>query len=86
MVGTPIFHLFDKGPAPVAPYSHAVEVDGWIQLTGLLPNNPSDDALPLPEGIAAQTVRTMENLKLNSWGFGAWAGARVIGENLPHAF
>lgn len=51
----PIFHLFAKGPAPVAPYCHAVEVDGWIQLTGLLANHPEDDSLPLSEGIEAQT-------------------------------
>ena len=63
-MGNPKFHLFDKGPAPVAPYSHAVEVDGWIQLTGLLPNHPDDDSLPLPHGIEAQTSRTMENLKI----------------------
>ena len=63
-MGTPIFHLFERGPAPVAPYSHAVEVDGWIQLTGLLPNDPEDDSRPLPEGIEAQTQLTMENLKL----------------------
>jgi len=63
-VGDPKFHTFDKGPTPVAPYSHAVEVDGWVQLTGLLANYPGDDSQPLPEGIEAQTKRTMENLKI----------------------
>jgi len=35
-----------------------------VQLTGLLPNYPGDDSQPLPEGIEAQTTRTMENLKI----------------------
>ena len=48
----------------MAPYSHAVESDGWIQLTGQIPNHPEDDSRPLPEGIEAQTERTMENLKI----------------------
>ena len=29
-----IFHNFDDAPTHVAPFSHAVECDGWIQLTG----------------------------------------------------
>ena len=63
-MGDPTFHISEQGPTPVAPYSHAVEVEGWIHLTGLLPNHPDDDSRPLPEGIEAQTARTMENLKI----------------------
>jgi len=59
-----IFHLFDRAAKPVAPYSHAVEADGWVFLTGQIPNDPADDDRPLPDGIEAQTRRTMENLKL----------------------
>ncbi len=33
----PDFHLFAKGPRPVAPFSHAVEADGWVILTGQMP-------------------------------------------------
>ncbi len=60
----PIFHMFESAARPVAPYSHAVEVDGWILLTGQIPNDPADDATPFPDGIGAQTHRVMENLKL----------------------
>ena len=58
-----IFHMFEAAAAPVAPYSHAVEVDGWVQLTGQIPNDPEDDDAPLPDGIEAQTRRVMENLR-----------------------
>jgi reactive intermediate/imine deaminase len=47
---------------PVAPYSHAVEVDGWLFIRGQIPNDPSDDNAPLPDGIEAQTRRVMEGL------------------------
>ena len=58
----PIFHNFDAAPTHVAPFSHAVEADGWIQLTGQMPTDPNDDSAPLPEGIEAQTRRVMDNL------------------------
>ena len=60
----PIFHLPAAAPKPVAPFSHAVEADGWVQLTGQMPTDPDDDAEPLPDGIAAQTRRVMDNLVL----------------------
>jgi len=59
---TPVFHMLAGAPKPVAPYSHAVEVDGWVFLTGQIPNAPGHDRAPLPEGIEAQTRQTMENL------------------------
>ena len=62
-MSAPIFHMLAGAPAPVAPYSHAVEVDGWVMITGQLATDPDDDAAPLPEGVEAQTVKTMENLK-----------------------
>lgn len=46
----------------MAPYSHAVEVDGWIALTGQIPARPGDDAVP--DGIEAQTRQVMDNLAL----------------------
>lgn len=60
----PDFHLFDAAPRPVAPFSHAVETDGWVMLTGQMPTDPADPDAPLPEGIEAQTVRVIENLAL----------------------
>jgi reactive intermediate/imine deaminase len=66
----PFFHMLAAAPTPVAPFSHAVEVDGWVFLTGQMPTDPDEDALPLPEGIEAQTRRVMENLKLVLHGVG----------------
>ncbi len=51
-------------PTPVAPFSHAVEADGWVFVTGQMPTDPADDAAPLPAGIEAQTRRVMDNLVL----------------------
>ncbi len=59
-----IFHNFPAAPQPVAPFSHAVEADGWVQLTGQMPTDPDDDSKPLPDGIEAQTRRVMDNLVL----------------------
>jgi len=56
------FMMIPGAPAPVAPFSHAVEVDGWVFLTGQMPTDPRDDAAPLPTGIEAQTRRVMDNL------------------------
>lgn len=58
----PLFHTLTAAPKPVAPYSHAVEADGWVFLTGQVPTDPIDDEAPLPEGIEAQTRRVMDNL------------------------
>ncbi|MEL6127340.1 MAG: RidA family protein [Pseudomonadota bacterium] len=55
---------------PIAPFSHAVEADGWVMLTGQMPTDPDAPDAPLPEGIAAQTVRVMENLRLVLEGIG----------------
>ena len=60
----PVFHVFPAAPEPVAPFSHAVEADGWVQLTGQMPTDPMDPAKPLPDGIEAQTRRVMDNLAL----------------------
>lgn len=58
------------GPRPVAPFSHAVEAEGWVLLTGQMPTDPNDPDAPLPEGIAAQTRRVMDNLGLVLGGLG----------------
>ncbi|WP_221181480.1 RidA family protein [Histidinibacterium lentulum] len=66
----PLFHMIAGGPRPVAPFSHAVEADGWVMLTGQMPTDPQAPDAALPEGIAAQTARVMENLKLILKGLG----------------
>ena len=66
----PIFHMIAEGPRPVAPFSHAVEADGWVLLTGQMPTDPSGPDAPLPEGIEAQTRRVIENLEIVLKGVG----------------
>lgn len=61
-MSTPVHHMVPGAPRPVAPFSHAVEVDGWVQLTGQMPTDPDDPDAPLPDGIEAQTRRVMDNL------------------------
>jgi 2-iminobutanoate/2-iminopropanoate deaminase len=67
----PIFHLISGAPAPVAPYSHAVEQDGWLFVTGQLATDPEDDSRPVPDGIAAQTHKVMDNLQRVLRGLGS---------------
>jgi len=61
---TPEFFMIDGAPTPVAPFSHAVRVGPWLFVTGQMPTWPNDDTRPLPEGVAAQTSRVVDNLKL----------------------
>jgi 2-iminobutanoate/2-iminopropanoate deaminase len=58
----PAFLMVPGAPTPVAPFSHAVETDGWVFVTGQMPTWPGDDSRPLPQGIEAQTRRVMDNL------------------------
>ena len=60
----PLFFMAPGAPKPVAPFSHAVEADGWCFITGQMPTDPDDDAKPLPPDIEGQTRRVMENLKI----------------------
>jgi 2-iminobutanoate/2-iminopropanoate deaminase len=66
----PAFHMITGAPRPVAPFSHAVETDGWVILTGQMPTDPADPDAPLPAGIAAQTARVIDNLHLVLAGLG----------------
>jgi len=61
---TPEFIMAQGAPTPVAPFSHAVRVGAWLFVTGQMPTWPDDDARALPEGVAAQTERVVENLRL----------------------
>jgi 2-iminobutanoate/2-iminopropanoate deaminase len=55
--------MITGGPKPVAPFSHAVETDGFVFVTGQMPATPDAPGV-LPEGIVAQTKAVMENLRL----------------------
>ena len=66
----PAFHMIAGAPTPVAPFSHAVEVDGWCFVTGQMPTDPGDDSAALAPDIEGQTTRVMENLKIVLAGLG----------------
>jgi 2-iminobutanoate/2-iminopropanoate deaminase len=62
MSETTQFWMVPGAPTPVAPFSHAAESGGWVFVTGQMPTMPDDDSAPLPDGVAAQTKRVMDNL------------------------
>jgi reactive intermediate/imine deaminase len=57
------------GPKPVAPFSHAVETDGFVFITGQMPDTPAAPGV-LPDGVAAQTRAVMANLQIVLAGLG----------------
>jgi 2-iminobutanoate/2-iminopropanoate deaminase len=61
--------MIEGGPKPVAPFSHAVETDGFVFVTGQMPDTPATPGL-LPDGIVAQTKAVMENLRVVLMGLG----------------
>lgn len=65
-----LHHMISSGPRPVAPFSHAVEADGWVFITGQMPTDPAAPDAPLPDGIEAQTRRVVENLRIVLGGIG----------------
>lgn len=65
-----LHHMISSGPRPVAPFSHAVESDGLVFVTGQMPTDPAAPDAPLPEGIEAQTQRVVENLRIVLGGIG----------------
>ena len=59
-----------EAPQHVAPFSHAVEADGWVILTGQMPTIPGEPDAPIAEGIKAQTRQVMDNLSIVLRGVG----------------
>jgi reactive intermediate/imine deaminase len=57
------FHTIAGLPSSVSPSSHATEADGFVYLTGQFGRDLDDPAKPLPEGIRAQTERTLSNMR-----------------------
>ncbi len=51
----------EKAPAPVGPYSQAVEVNGILFIAGQVPLDPATGRLA-EGGIAEQTLQVMENI------------------------
>lgn len=50
-----------SAPAAVGPYSQAVEARGVLYVSGQLPVDPATGRMP--EGIAAQTERALDNIR-----------------------
>jgi 2-iminobutanoate/2-iminopropanoate deaminase len=61
----------ENAPAPIGPYSHAVEVNGMLFVSGQIGKDPKTGNLILSD-IASETKQVMENLKaiLNNAGYG----------------
>lgn len=55
-------HVSDKAPAPVGPYSQAVEVDGTIYCSGQISIDPATNQV-FTGAIDRQTSMVMENIK-----------------------
>jgi len=66
----PSHHMIPGAPRPVAPFNHAVEIDGWVFITGQMPTEPGNEDAPLPDGVEAQTRRVMDNLVIVLEGMG----------------
>jgi len=62
VIDGPLFHMVSGAPNPVAPFSHAVEQDGWVFVTGQMPFTGMAADSPYPEGIEAQTHQVFTNL------------------------
>ena len=57
-----LFHMVGGAPDPVAPFSHAVEADGWVFVTGQMPFTDTSNTSPYPGSIEEQTHQVMKNL------------------------
>jgi reactive intermediate/imine deaminase len=62
-MSAPKFHTIAGLPKSVSPSSHATEADGFVYLTGQFGRDLDDPDKPLPEGIRAQTERTLSNMQ-----------------------
>ena len=57
-----LFHMIGGAPDPVAPFSHAVEADGWVFVTGQMPFTGTSNTSLYPDTIEGQTRQVMANL------------------------
>lgn len=51
----------DKAPAAIGPYSQAIEVNGMVYTSGIIPVDPATGNIP--EGSVAQAEQAFTNLK-----------------------
>jgi 2-iminobutanoate/2-iminopropanoate deaminase len=50
----------DKAPAAIGPYSQAIEVNGMVFTSGVIPVNPATGEIP--EGVEAQATQAFANM------------------------
>lgn len=50
----------DKAPGAIGPYSQAIEVNGMVFTSGVIPVDPATGVIP--EGVEAQATQTFTNL------------------------
>ena len=50
----------DKAPAAIGPYSQAIEVNGMVYTSGVIPVNPATGEIP--EGVEAQAEQVFKNM------------------------
>lgn len=72
MVKRPVFHVLAGLPPSMSPSSHVAEAGGFVFLTGQFGRDLARPEDPLPEGIEAQTERTLGNMRhvLGAMGLG----------------
>ena len=51
----------ENAPKAIGPYSQAVEINGFLYISGQIPVNPISGQIP--EGIEAQTEQVMKNIE-----------------------
>ena len=56
------FHHTDNAPKAIGPYCQALEVDGWLYLSGQLGMDPETTEL-VPGGFEAQTRQVLKNIR-----------------------
>ena len=50
----------DKAPSAIGPYSQAIEVNGMVYTSGVIPVNPETEVVP--DGVEAQATQAFANL------------------------
>ena len=55
------FHHSDNAPKALGPYCQAVEMDGWLYLSGQVGLNPATNEI-VPGGFEAETRQVLSNL------------------------
>lgn len=61
-MSTPKVHVSKNAPAPIGPYSQAVEINGFVFCSGQIPLDPASGAM-VGTTVAEQTHQVMKNIQ-----------------------